>query len=282
MNTTSLVMIPGWPRPTEEDIRRFQSGNRDEGWVPLVADGKPGPKTLGAIWRDPDSVPASKRRYTYLSHPMTPEQCDGVLDGVLLRNPTLNLFGAAKTWIMRELFRLVSGDWDTGFGFLSTQDGITIGFRRYAASSLAGMFADRLVPTEPFGATYDLGALIEDEFDNAWPLNEPGMRACFLALARSPEWHAAQVRQTAGKIRSRILEAYPRWRLGRTIALAYRAYNSAGSLIIGLSSDDVVAYDQLRDRYLRHHLAPGEAVNPTTRNRISDIEERFGAQERWR
>lgn len=237
-------MIHGWPEPTESQIKLFQQNNG------LTVDGIYGPKSEAAAWREEGTA-----RYTHLAgHRVTrggAEKTRAYVAQYVIQNP-MPLEGHA----MFTLAEIISSGWKTGLDYLSTQDGITFGMRRLAAST-AGRFFD--LP-------------IKDAPNNGWPLCDKAQRAYFLTAAADRCVWARQMKEFVEFIEKQ-LDRNPGLRKGRTIALLCRAANSAGGLVKGLPAHDGEAYRELKHRYSKRSAGP---------RRIEQIEDLVGERETWR
>lgn len=234
-----------WSEPDDAEIRTFQANNG------LVVDGLVGPKTIGACWR-----PIGSRQYTHLAPYLRSQGSDASrrylrhdLDDAGPRHPLAGQH-------LETLAELLSGDWTTGFDYCSTQDGATMGFRRYAGRTLRALL-------ERFG-TGLRGKLPQK--NNGWPLSEPAARKQLLDLAQDKTWWQAQLSKWYADLRVHLI--LHRFSRGREIALYERAANSAPGWVAGCSS-----YAELRRAYLRH---------PRGRSRVSRIEAKIGPGDHWR
>ena len=241
------LVIPGHPNPTPAQVRLFQANNR------CVVDGIVGPETLGACWR-----PEGNKRYTHLApHRVKRGGADdsAALAARMVRGMDLPIDAEHVC----TLLAVISSDWSTGLDYLSTQDGITMGFRRYAGGKLARLLRSVGVPID---ARRIPGP------NNGYPLDRPALRRGLLAVASDPAWWRAQLRQYVGELAGH-LERHD-IRDGRGIALFERVNNSAPGWTRGCSS-----FEDLAAVYVLKKGRRG-------RDRIKRIERRIPAGEPWR
>lgn len=261
-------VIPGFPVPSKGQVELFQQNNKRES-----VDGIIGPKTRMAIWREPGDG-----RYTHLAwHPVRTGGAKG-----------------SKAWVGRwlamqrrcdlpldpdrilTLMGIVSSRWKTGFNYLSTQDGITLGFRRYAAGTLRGFIAKNIGLFRPYlgaHATY-LAHTLEDMPNNTGPLAEAGMRHNFVEAVNDSAIWAAQAREFIDHL-DRLLNVEHRWaRTGREIALLVRVSNSGSGLDNHYVREYGASFDGLARGYIeRGGRGPG---------RVEYIEKLIPHGEKWR
>jgi hypothetical protein len=177
-----------------------------------------------------------------------------------------------------RLLDVVSSSWSTGFDWLSGEDGLTIGFRRYAAST-----ARKVLQMYGLQGTPLLGYIgeqidqIQDTDTNGWPMSDPYMRAHFLGLSTSENWWMYQITHTIGDWERNIFGRYPDWTNGRLIALAVRARNSGRAYVKNLHpADEGHAYRTLVARYTQ------DGTREHRMARVRSVERKVGAEEVWR
>jgi hypothetical protein len=184
---------------------------------------------------------------------------------------------------MGELVDLVSSGGKTGLGFVSTQDGITWGFRRFAAGHLCSFVEAHADLFRPHFGDYGLHQIREQPEDapnNGWPSSDPGLRLGFIEAARDVALHGAQLEDLADDV-AKLLGRRPGWTSGRLIALAVRAVNSAPGWVYGvkrrgwapIAQDERRAMRELTSRYSQHRRGP---------SRIDRINVRIDADAVWR
>lgn len=245
MNDRDIDMIQGWPKPTKHQIRVFQENNRCD------VDGIIGPQTRAAIWKPEGSKYFAVRLapYVYAHNSISSEE-RAFIGCYLTQSQDPNLKHLLPVhW--QTLIEIVSSNWSTNLSWLTGEDGVTIGFRRYAASKARDILEDVLYEEPENPGNHYVRSLIreiEDAPNNGWPINDPAMRAALIELSTKPYWWAKQL-EVAIEDWAEVLELYPEWKKGRMIALAMRALNSSPRYVSRLPQDEDRAWDRLRDKY---------------------------------
>jgi hypothetical protein len=276
-------MIKGWPNPTEAETKTFQRNHK------LKPDGIIGPKTRSKIWRKRKH----KAGYTHLiDHKLTRGGAtveQRYLRKYLEQNPALvALTTLPIDAIIRIIFFLTS-EWKTGLSYLSTQDGVTIGSRRLASSTLQGFLRDNPQFSRHFDDD-DWERVIEErpehkdrrgergegwipDANNGFPLDEPILRESFLRMSEDPLWWNAQIVEMCLFIED-VVAKYPKWTNARLITLACRAGNSGSSYDDDLpTTNERRAYRKLRKKYWK--------LGSTKQRRIKRIESLIPEDETW-
>jgi len=221
---------------TKEDVKIFQSNNR------LKVDGIIGPKTREACWKR-----KGKRDYTFLlDHKFKTQQENDI--SFATKNLQTNILDKEK---VLKIMYILSSEWDTGFGFLSTQDGYTMGFRRYAGRKLAKML-------KHFGI---------EEFSRVNNgCESETLRKKVLLLSTEHEWWKFQLRLFEKDL-AKHLDKHS-MKDGRSILLYERARNSSKKWVYNCKS-----YNDLVISYSKHSRGP---------SRIREIEKLVEYGEIWR
>lgn len=283
-------IIPGWPDLSEEDIRLFQKNHSE-----IKADGLLGPKTRAIIWRPREH----KANYTWL---INYRKVNG---GDKLAEPFLRSYLESHPELVEKtgleidgivtLWKIISGNFKTGFQSLFTQDGITLGARRLASSTLVRFFRENRHLSKFFheddwkkllvkrkrskrradksGKATEHREYIPD-VNNGFPLDEERMRLSFMELMQSEECWIAQIEEGC-QFFSELLEDYPDWTSARLICLTMRAANSKRyGYTYDLSEDNQKkAYKTLKKRY---------SDTKTHKRRIKKIEKLIAKDLQWR
>lgn len=160
--------------------------------------------------------------------------------------------GISKENIKRIIFIISSGA-TTKLDFLSTQDKITMGFRRRASSGLAELMKKN------YGLSID--DLTNNNFQKA------------IEISDDPKWWEIQVKEYINGLRNNIKSH--KFTAGRDITLYERVYNSSPGLAKSCKS-----YWQLRERYV--NSATKESRQETRKKRIAEVEAFISAGEIWR
>lgn len=260
-------MIPGYPSLSPAQVAQFQRNNG------LKPDGDAGPKTRSRIW-----IEAGSKRYTYLA-PYDVRNGGAVESRAFALAELDKLEKARRLPLSAERCAVITGlllsDWETGFDFLSTQDGITFGGRRLAARTLRRFVTQRVRLFAPhLGAWGMLAASkIEDAPNNGAPLDDPAVRLAFIAAASDREiWHA-QLEEIVDEI-VEVLSEHSWLRTGREICLAMRIHNSGSALVARYERKHGASYDGLVEGYTTRG-GRGSA-------RVKRIEKLVPASEVWR
>jgi len=234
-------IIPGFPDPSYEQVELFQSNNH------RVPDGIIGPKTRSAIWRE-----EGDDMYTHLATCEVKRGAAGesekYCEEYLRARGSLEL----KPEHMQTVMTFLASEWRTGYDYLSTQDSVTFGSRRYAASTLRKFIEVNRDGFRGYFGSYGTMLLcdkLKDAPNNAWPLNDPAIRFGFIEAAQDRKIWARQIEDTLSDIH-RVLKR-ERWTHGRMITLACRAANSGAAFIHGLPNRESKAYEALVDRYTK-------------------------------
>jgi len=261
-----MLLIPGFPDPSKEDIETFQANNR------CKVDGIVGPQTRGAIWPEEGDEYFAVRLAPYVY------RHDGATQSIDYARMMLQSFESRgklplSAERMMTLFRIVSSRWSCGFDWLTGEDGLTIGFRRFASTKAAslmkryqgdcgGGFRDCFGPLGRIMALNN-----EDAPNNGGLVGEAYVRAGLMELQKRHSWWLCQIQFTLEDWAEDIFDRYPGWRLGRLFGLAVRAFNSGTSYLDGLPDDDS-AYEVLKADY----TDVSERKRKNRRKRIRDIE----------
>ena len=278
-------IIKGYPNPSDADIKIFQRNNR------LEVDGIIGRKTRAAIWKKRKH----KARYTHLCDHLV-ARGGAKLESVYLRkylrnNPKLvKDIGLEEEGLIKIIFFL-SSEWKTGFSYLSTQDGVTVGARRLATSTLQRLLRNNFQFARHFDED-DWHKLIEERPDhisrktdvrgkgwipdanNGFPLDEINMRLGWLELSDDKDWWNAQILEMLEFIKE-VLDKYPDFTNARLLTLLCRAANSGSGYIKGLSKrSERRAYRKLRRKYWK--------LGSTKQRRIRRIEELIPKDLTWK
>lgn len=279
-------VIKGYPNPTKQQIRQFQRNHRVE------ADGVIGPVTRDKIWLE-----RGERRYTHLiDYPLKyagDTRSSRWFYRFLLSNPTCFSGTGLEVQQVLLIFSFVTSQWKTGFDYLSTQDGVTVGARRLAAGTLQRFIEENEVIFSEYFNPLDIHKMTRElpddgrgrrpgyipDVNNGFPLDDPRLREAWLAVVQDKRLWRAQAREGVELIRE-ILELYPDWDNARLICLAVRAANSARYGFTGGSvpklptrrSAQRSAYRKLKRRY---------GTNGTRRRRIERIERIIPPDMRW-
>jgi hypothetical protein len=241
------LIIPGYPDPSDAQIRLFQFNNR------IVVDGIVGPQTRGACWRK-----VGKRKpYTHLA--WHERKKGGAVTSIawlaanLVKRGNLPL----DPIYLQKLARLLSSEWSTGFDYASSQDAGTMGFRRYAGRKLRKMLKDA-------GVSFR-GESLPGK-NNAYPFGDEDLRAELVNLAKDREWWEQQLAQWLADLIDHLADHT--MRSGRSIALWERACNSSPRWV-----EECESYEELRAKYSAHKRGP---------SRILRIEKAIPKGELWR
>jgi hypothetical protein len=233
-------IIPGYPDNVDAHVKLFQGNNH------RVADGVIGPKTRSAIWR-----PEGDDMYTHLAwHEY--KRGAAVIDRKFCKQYLLSIGERLdlRPEHMTTIFHFLSSEWSTGFRYCSTQDGVTWGFRRFAARTLRNFVRLNADGFRRYLGSFGLLEVKEKlkrAPNNGWPLNDPAIRHGFIEAAIDGKLWARQIEHALGDVH-KVLRGH-RWTHGRTIALACRAENSSPKFLEGLPRREKDAYRELKRRY---------------------------------
>lgn len=269
-NANMIDVGPWWPSPSPEKIAAWQRR------VGLEDDGVLGKLSRAKLWPDEGATRVE------LDYPSAPDversRLLSVVDDVA---PTIPISDPN----LYTLCTLLSSEWTTGFAYLSGEDGVTMGFRRYAGGGLRDAltrYVDELSAQGSYARLRAIVATIDGRNpDNGWPVGDWQARIRLLRIARDPAWWRVQLAEFVDDLKS-LLASYPGWRRGRTIALAMRARNSDPDFVDGLSQDDDRAYRQLADRYVNGGAPGVTGRGERAESRIRRVESAVGSDELWR
>lgn len=270
-------LIPGFPNPTFEDIKTFQFNNR------CSVDGIIGPQTRAAIWPKHGNQYFAVRLAPYRYGHGNAMESIAYAQMVLQSNAVSQPLKVSNNNYM-TLFHVVSSQWSCGFDWLTGEDGLTVGFRRFASTKVQGLFErySRMSSSNLVQCFGPLEQLVimgnEDAPNNSGLIAEPFVRAGLLELQKRPSWWFCQIEHTIEDWNRAIFDRYPEWSDGRLIALAVRSYNSGPGYLQGLPQSNSKAYKELCKRY----TDVDDRRRSNRHKRIEDIEKLIQAGQAWR
>lgn len=172
---------------------------------------------------------------------------------------------------MHAVWRLISSNWMFPFDYYSGLFGAEMGFCRWSGQRLARVL-------NPMSGSYQIGLAwhrlieIKRTETNGWPTSCPYMRSILLYVAQSRVWWNAQLCSSLDAI-SDLLADFPKWRLGRTIALGAQTQALAPGWLRSTAQDDAMAWQDLCRKW--DTLCDGE-------RRIRRTQQVIRESERWR
>lgn len=270
MSENELV-IPGYPTPTKNQVQMFQKNNR------CKVDGIVGPQTMAACWpgvgNEYFAVRLAPYRYRH----------GGAGASIVYARGALRHYVGLPVHSenMLTLFEIVSSRWSCGFDWLTGEDGLTVGFRRYASTKAGELLRSyyRETTRERINEVQEELCANRDSPNNGGVVGKFETRVELLRIQPRKDWWDHQIRDTMDDWAEAIFRRYPRWRSGRMIAVAVRAYNSGTSYLRNLPQDEEEAYLELCRRYTS---SGSERRREHRQGRIDQIEEMVSAEEIWR
>ena len=152
---------------------------------------------------------------------------------------------------LRKILNIVSSGFTTRPDYVSTQDRLTMGFRRLAVGSLEGLLKNN----------YGVG--IEEAILNNY--------AKAIEISDDPNWYKIQTEHWLKQVRANLKKH--NFRKGREIALFERVYNSSHVV----AENNASSYEQLKNAYIRY-----KSKDDKGKERIARLEKAIPANEVWR